>query len=432
MSRLLSGKIHINKRPLPQWLTFYVFYMSFLIPALQGFFGLPSVIKYTIDVAWIAVTVLLFVRKEVTLYKKVIPFLIFTGVFIAYTAVVYIFRFQSPFYYLWGFRNNFRFYFAFIAFCMLFVEDDARICLKFMDILFWINAVVTFFQFFVLGYQQDYLGGVFGVERGCNGYSILFFSIVISKSVLSFMNRKESFFLCISKCAIALIISAMAELKFFFVLFMIILLISTVVTTFTWQKFLLVFVSALIISFAGSMLTEIFGESSNISFERLLELTFTQNYSSNEDLSRFSAIPTISSSIMTKNTQRLFGLGLGNCDTSSFEICNTPFFKTYSHLHYNWFSSAFMFIENGYIGLAMYLFFYLMCFVCAFNLRNKEGVNKLYCQMAVIMSIVCFLTTFYNSALRIEMGYMAFFVLALPLISAKPDIQYRRRLNIHG
>lgn len=378
------------------------------------------------------VTVLLFVRKELTLYKKIVPFLIFVGVFIAYTAIVYIFRFQSPFYYLWGFRNNFRFYFAFIAFCMLFVEDDAQICLKYMDILFWINAVVTFFQFFVMGYKQDYLGGIFGVERGCNGYSILFFSIVISKSVLSFMNKKENLFLCIAKCTVALIISAMAELKFFFVLFMIILLISTVATSFTWQKFLLVFVSALIISFAGSMLTEIFGESSNISFERLLELTFTQSYSSNEDLSRFTAIPTISNSIMTKNTQRLFGLGLGNCDTSSVEICNTPFFNAYSHLHYNWFSSAFLFLETGIVGLSMYFFFYLMCFVCAFNLRNKDGVNKLYCQMAMIISVVCILTTFYNCALRIEMGYMAFFVLALPLISVKPDIQYKRRLNIHS
>lgn len=431
MSQLLSGKVHISKRPLPQWLTFYLFFMSFLISALQEFFGLPSVIKYTIDVAWVLVIVLLFLRKKVTLDKRLIPFLIFIGVFITYTALIYIFNFQSPFYYLWGFRNNFRFYFAFIAFCMLFCEEDTEICLKFMDILFWINAVVSFFQFFVLGYQQDYLGGIFGVERGCNGYSILFFSIVLSKSVLRFMRKEESLFSCVAKSAVALIISAMAELKFFFVLFMLILILSTVMTSFTWQKFILVFVCALIIAFAGSLLTEIFGESSNISFERIMELTFADSYSTSEDLSRYSAIPTISNSVMTKNTQRLFGLGLGNCDTSSFEICNTPFFKTYSHMHYNWFSSAFLFLETGFVGLSIYLFFFVMCFVCAFNLRKRDGVNSLYCQMAIIISLVCILTVFYNCALRIEMGYMAYFVLALPLISAKPDIQYQRRLNVH-
>ncbi len=431
MSKMLSGKVHINKRPLPQWLTFYIFYMSFLISALQEFFGLPSAIKYTIDVAWVLVIILLFVRKKVALDRKFIPFLIFIGVFIAYTAFIYIFRFQSPFYYLWGFRNNFRFYFAFIAFCMLFVEEDAQICLKFMDVLFWVNAVVSFFQFFVLGYKQDYLGGIFGVQRGCNGYSILFFSIILSMSVLRFMNKEEKLFTCVAKCGVALIISAMAELKFFFVLFMLILLMSTILTSFTWRKFIIVFICALIISFAGSLLTEIFGESSNISFERIVELVFTESYASGEDLSRFSAIPTISNSIMTKNSQRLFGLGLGNCDTSSFEICNTPFFRTYSHLHYNWFSSAFLFLETGFVGLLIYLFFFVMCFVCAFNLRNKEGVNSLYCQMAMIMSLLSIVVTFYNGSLRLETAYMVYFVFALPLISAKTDIQYQRRLNVH-
>ena len=431
MSRILSGKFHIKKRPLPQWLTLYLFFMSFLVVSLQSFLGLPAEIKYTLDVAWVLIIALLFLRKKVVLYKKLIPFLILIGVFIAYTALVYILRFQSPFYYLWGFRNNFRFYFAFIAFCMLFVEDDVELCLKFVDVLFWINAVVTLFQFFVLGYRQDYLGGIFGVERGCNGYSIIFFTIVISKSILKFMSREEHVLICIAKCSVALLISAMAELKFFFLLFMLIFLLSTILTSFSWRKFFLVFVCALLISFTGSLLTELFGESSNISLDRIIELIFTDTYSTAEDLSRYTAIPTLSSSVMTDTSQRLLGLGLGNCDTSSFEICNTPFFNIYSHLHYNWFLSAFLFLETGYIGLLIYLMFFVMCFVCAFNLRKREGINVLYCQMAIILSLICILITFYNSALRMETGYMAYFVLALPLISSKPELQYKRRLNIH-
>lgn len=432
MTQIQHGKLYIKKRPLPQWLAYFIFVMPFLLAFLQNIVGLDSFVKYTIDVAWILTFAILYLRRQVVQDRKFAPFLIFIGVFFAYTLIVYLFNFQSVFYYLWGFRNNFRFYIAFIIFVMMFTEEDTQFCLKFMDVLFWINAVVSLIQFFILGYQQDYLGGIFGVDRGCNSYSIVFFCIVIAKSVLMFMSRQENFFLCFAKCVTALIISAMAELKFFFVIFMIVMLLATVLTSFTWRKFLLIFVSALIVVFAGSLLTDIFGENNQLTFQRLWELATTESYATAEDLSRFTAIPTISNTILTDTPSQLFGMGLGNCDTSAFAICNTPFYQTHSDLHYTWFSSAFLFLETGYIGLALYILFFVMCIVFAFKMSKREGVNKLYCQMAMIMSVVCIILTFYNSSLRVEVAYMVYFVLALPFISAKSDTDIKRRFNLIG
>lgn len=423
-----SGKLYIKKKPLPKWLTYFVFVMPFMLAFLQHIVGLDSIIKYTIDVAWLLAFAMLFFRRKVIQNKPLSPYLVLMGVFLLFTLIVYSFNYQSIFYYLWGFRNNFRFYVAFILFCMLFTEEDTQFCLKFMDVLFWINALVSLVQFFILGYKQDYLGGIFGVDRGCNSYSIIFFSIVIAKSILLFMSRQENFFLCFTKCATALIVSAMAELKFFFVIFMIIMLLSTVFTSFSWRKFLLIFVSALVIVFAGSLLTDIFGDNNQITFQRLWELATTENYATAEDLSRFTAIPTISNTILTDTPSRLFGMGLGNCDTSAFSICNTPFYQAHSDLHYTWFSSAFLFLETGFIGLIIYLSFYVMCFVNSFRFLRRKNVNKLYCQMAMIMSVICVILTFYNSSLRVETAYMVFFVLALPLISLKEE----SRLRIHN
>lgn len=431
MKLSLSRKLNIKQRPLPQWLTYFVFVMPFLVETLQGFLGLPSIIKYSIDVAWLLATGLLFIRRKITIDKKMIPFFVFVGVFVLYTVLIYLYNFQSPFYYLWGFRNNFRVYFAFILYIMFFYEEDADKCLRLMDGLFYVNAAVSFVQFFVMGYRQDYLGGIFGVERGCNAYSLIFFSIVTAKSILQFMNKQEKFILCALKCTLALVVAAMAELKFFFVVFMAILIMSTLLTAFTWRKFFLILALAFVIMFAGSLLTDIFGEKNAITFERIIEFATTESYATEEDLSRFSAIPTISNSIMTSLDQRLFGLGLGNCDTSSFDICNTPFFAANAELHYTWFSSAFLFLETGYIGLSVYLLFFVMCFVFSFNMRRRPDVNNLYCQMAIIMSVLCIMVTFYNSSLRTEIAYMAYFILALPMISAKADIQYKRRLNVH-
>ena len=51
---------------------------------------------------------------------------------------------------------------------------------------------------------------------------------------------------------------------------------------------------------------------------------------------------------------------------------------------------------------------------------DAEGADELVCQMAMIFSIVCIILMVYSVALRSETAaYLAFFVLALPLISSK-------------
>lgn len=411
--------LYIKKRPFFGWLTHYIFILPFLLSFLLDFLHLPSVIKYTADLAWVIVFLCLFVHKKLTIHKRLLPFLLFAGLFVVYTAVIYVFNYQSIFYYLWGLRNNFRFYAAFLAFAVLFDKDDAESALKLIDILFWINAVVVFVQFFVMGYKQDYLGGIFGVSRGCNSYSIVLLSIVCSRSALLFMSGKEKTWSCFLKCGLATVISAMSEIKFFFVIFVLIFAVSAIFTKFSWQKVVSITLMALLLMFSSSVITALFGESNSINFERIIQLITSDSYATSEDLGRLTAIPTISRTILTDFWQRLFGMGLGNCDTSSFAICNTPFFEQHQDLHYTWFSSAFLYLETGYCGLLINLCFYGMCFAFTLKrLKRGEGV-VLFNQMAIIMSMICVLLTFYNSSLRTETGYIAYFVLALSLIGDK-------------
>ena len=260
---------------------------------------------------------------------------------------------------------------------------------------------------------------------------MIFFTIVVSRSILLYMDKKEKLWVCVLKCALSLVIAAMSELKFYFVVFAVVLLMASFLTKFTWQKFLLIIVSGAIIMMAGSLLTVFFGESSQLSLERVWELATTETYATGEDLSRASAIPTISNTILTSIPDKLFGMGLGNCDNSNFAVVNTPFYQMYSDLHYTWFSSAFLFLEVGYVGLTMYVLFFAMCFVFAYRMYRTGKANRLYCQMAMIASVFCVMLTIYNCSLRLEVAYMIYFVLALPLISSKADIEYERRLNVH-
>ena len=411
-----TKKLYIKKRTFPEWLTCYIFLMPFLLSFLLDFLGLPSIIKYTIDLAWIGVFSVLFLKKRVSLERKIAPFTAFIGLFFLYLLIVYVFHFQSIFYYLWGFRKNFRFYVAFLAFALLFDEEDANSCLKFVDILFWINTVVVLFQFFVLDYAGDFLGGIFGVDTGCNGYSIVFFGLILCKSILMYMDEKEQLWLCFLKCGVVLLLSALMELKFFFILFALILLLATILTKFSWRKFILLLFSAGLMMLASLVLAEVF--SSDFNLKNIFTLiTNSTNYASAEDLGRFTAIPTISKTILTDFGDKLFGMGLGNCDTSAFAICNTPFFRLHEGLHYNWLSSAFWFLEAGYIGLTVYLSFFVVCLVYSIKQLRNGNRNPLFCQIAIIFSILCMALTFYNSSLRMEVGYFAYFALALPLIT---------------
>jgi hypothetical protein len=412
-----SLNVRLKKRTLSEWLTLFIVIVPFFLSFFIDFLGVPSFIKYSVDVAWVLLLVIIAFRRQLFLYKRQIVFFLFILGWLLYVGIVYLFNFQSPFYFLWGIRNNLRFYIAFIAFIIFFQKDDVITIFRFLDCVFWINIFVCFFQFFILGYKQDYLGGIFGVEKGCNAYTSILFAIVLAKSILEYFDGKESTLKCLLKSAFALVIAAMAEMKFFFILFILIVFISMLLTRFSWRKILILVAVAIFMIFAGNILTFVFGENEKLTFERIFALITSSNYATAEDLGRFTAIPTISETFFSNWAERLFGLGLGNCDTSAFAICNTPFYETYGYLHYSWFSSAFLFLETGYVGLVINLSFFVICLIRSVGLLKKENNNLLFHRLTIIGAILCIIYTFYNSSLRKECGFLMYFMLSLSFIS---------------
>ena len=293
---------------------------------------------------------------------------------------------------------------------------DAEKSFKVFDVLFWINVPVTLVQYFVLGCKQDYLGGIFGIESGANASTIIFFTIILSRSMLKYMEKKESFALCATKCIVALFFAALAELKFFFVFFVIIMIMSAFLTSFSWRKVVIFILCAIIISLASALLITLFDFEDFLSLEKIWESATQEHYSSDKTVNRLSSIPTLSQMLMPDLQDRMFGLGLGNCDTSSFAVCNTPFYQTHGYLRYNYFSIAFLFLEVGLIGIAMYVSFFVIAFILI-RKRMKRGLcNRLHGGIALIMTTLSLVLIVYNASLRAEAGYMAFFVIALPFI----------------
>lgn len=402
-----------------------VFSFGLFLDLLQ----LPSLYKYTTDIVWLGLFATIVVNGFRTPNAETQRLLAFVLIFWALTLFGFVLNIMNPLYYLWGFRNNFRFFVFFFA-CSMFVKESAAIeVLNIFDKLFYINFVVSIFQFFVLDKKMDYLGGIFGTSVGCNAKTIIFFSIVLTRSILNYIKGKEKLTTCLLKCGMALIVAALAELRFFFALFVFIVAMAMLITG-TSVKKLWIVIAASIGVYAGTfLLVFIFPRFKGFfSIGSMLETALSSSgYTGHGDMNRLTAIPMVWTRFLETWPEKLFGLGLGNCDTSTFDFLNTSFYKQYGYLHYNWFSASFMMIETGIIGLLLYLLFFMLVYMYAAKRERNGSGEKDYCQLARIIAPVCLSLTVYNGSMRVEEAYMMYFILALPFINKTQGLEKRER-----
>lgn len=408
--------------------------MLILMPLLFGtlidFMTVPSAVRYVLDLFWVLLLVLLGVQHMRKKKEKTSVIVIWTLLFLMYTVMVYIVQYQSILYFLWGLRNNFRFFVAFFAFTAFLKSDYIRDYFKLFDIFFWLNVAVSLYQYLVLELSGDYLGGIFGTEKGGNAYTNVFFLIMLVKEILFYLEKRQKSIPCMLKCVAMLLVAALAELKFFFVEFILVLSLAVIFTKFTWRKILIILGGSAAVVAAASLLMTVFPEFEGfLSLERILEVTTSdKGYTSTGDLNRLNAISRINELWLKTPWQRLFGLGLGNCDTSSFDFLNTPFYEAYGTMHYTWISYAMMYLECGWIGLIFYFGFFVLVYLSIRRIEKRcSGVATTYCRMGRILALMCMIIAIYNSSLRTEAGYMMYFALSVPFVMRRDQIGAARR-----
>ena len=410
--------LRIKRKTQCEWAILYAIFLPFTFGLLLDGLGVSTLIKYTIDFAWLFLMFVMIIKRIALPNQETKRLLLIVMLFFVVTWFGSIVALQSPLYYLWGFRNNFRFLVLFFA-CTIFLRHESiGGYLRIFDVLFYINFPVCLYQFFVLGYSQDYLGGIFGVHKGCNGTLLVFFSIIIARSVLQYMNHKESFLLCGAKCCMALLVSVFAELKVFFIVLLLVISLGAILTDFSFKKYILCILAAVAVTVAARLLGMIFTYFTDwFNLQSILKyISSTNGYAGTGDLNRLTGISIVWERFLTTAWEKLFGLGLGNCDTSAFSIVNTPFYEQHGYLHYNWFSATFMFLETGVAGLLCYFVFFLQVFIQSVKVKRANKQRTLDCQLAQVLAVVSLLVIVYNSSLRTEAGYMMYFGLALPFV----------------
>lgn len=406
----------------PAWMVYLLIVFCCVEKFLISQLGFPDAIDYATDLLMmicfvLAIKELIEKRQR---YHFANPLLLAIGFFVCGT-ITALFNQVNLLLLIWSYRNLMRFFIFFFSCAVILEDKDIDNLIKILKIVFHGNIIAVSFQFWIQGYSQDNLGGLFGTQMGCNGYMNTFLCAYVAYICIAYMSKKISFLYFLYVSAGSLYIAALSELKFWFIEFVLILIISVVISKFSVRT-LFILLGACVGLYIGFQLFSAIFPGWNFTLDQIVDYAGRGGYSTETDLNRMTAIQRISKEFFYTPMKLLWGYGLGSCETSSF--FNSDFFMQYGNsLHYTYLLHAFIFLETGAAGLIMYLAFYVVIFAKALYYRLKvTGVSKIYCGMAAITALSCILQTFYNNALRVEnSGYLAYAVLAVPFICMKGE-----------
>lgn len=373
--------------------------------------GLPWELIYIFDL-FVAVEFLWVMRsvqrvmRRVKLYQM-IPYLI---LFILYLFLTQLFSFTSLGLAVMAYRRIFRFVLFYFACAVLLEKKSIDKIIRLMLMLQAVNFVLTLYQYFFQGLSQDYLGGIFGIERGANAYSNTFLCIICTYMIVAYLDKRVRFWPMMLTLGSSLLISALAELKVFFVEIVVIVLAAVLMSRPSIRTIKIILFGAA--GFVGAMavLAKLFPEHMAILLSWALFSEYTTEAIHGYNISRLNAFSDINRIFFEGDVIRnLFGYGFGNCETGS------AFYDVYEKYHYTWFSHQVTFLETGYVGVILYGIFYVLVYLHAAKSRKINPENKHYYTLTQISCIISPMWFVYNQSMRVESAYYIFFVMAIPV-----------------
>lgn len=400
----------------------FVFFSS----ALIHFLHFPSSITYSIDI----MNVLIFLYFLTSMhgkniiascrYNKIYGWTILLIVTCLFTALI---NYVNPLLVIWGARNLLR-YFPF--FMLLIIYWDSKDADKFTNFLlrFQIpNFIIVLYQFYVLGYSQDYLGGIFGYTAGCNKYVNIYMCIVVTMIVAKYIKKKISLLLLVYTIISWMYIAALAELKIAFIEIPVIVILAIVINKPSLRTMFITGILCLGIYIGVYFIIRYFPQWELVfqSMDSLIGIGGETGGGYN--ISRFSAFKEINSIFFDNSIfYNLFGYGLGNCEYSSFSFLVSDFYKKYGHYNYRWFSHQMWFLQCGYLGIICLVIYAFNLFSWIISNRRRFNDNSEHLTYGIIILVLMAINFIYNATLTSEVGYLLFGMLAVPFIYYKNKI----------
>lgn len=407
-----------------------VIYILIIYYCLVGYaiydLGFPRLLSYFGDVIMILLTIKFTTSKseECSFTKPLRKVIFIIIVFFIISLFSYIYNFYSPFWYIWGLRNYFRFFLFFIA-CSIYLKpkDYDNI----FNILYYVliaNVLVTSYQCFIQRLWTDAIGGFFGSVSGSNGWMNILLCVLTSYFYLLYVNKK-----CDLKKLLIIIVSSMyiaviSEIKVFFFEFAIILILVTIKNKISFKKIFLICIGILTLYYSSNILNSrqnysyLDDEGNFFTLSSIIEYTSRDTgYNGTGDINRLTAFNDLYTKYLSYDTgQTVLGIGLGAADYSgNFDTLTSSFYNLHKDYHYQWFSHAFLFLELGVLGVISYLLIFIIIYKHTRDIKRIKSKNILYMDFVQIMIVLMLINFVYNIALRSDYSaYLLFMILSIP------------------
>ena len=393
----------------------FVFYFVLFEELFISFFDKLSVIRYIPDVLLIICFLFSIKGKANEKYlKMMIPVIIYFLI----TLFSAIFNSVNALLYVWALRNSFRF-FIYYYLCSKYIQkDDVLKIIKRIPKIYVINFIMILIEFFILGYRRDTLGGIFGFQPGCNG-ALNIFLVAVTCMVMSNLLSKDktkNSYTGLLFIVFNIIISAMAELKIYYIELIVIFILFTLLNKFSIKKLVYVIAGILILTLGSRLMINIFPEQAKFftDFDSLVEYYNYTGSEMNYLIGRGTFYDQINRMFFKDNTKyRLLGIGFGNAEMSSISgRLTTNFYRRYGYLQYRNLSSSMIYLETGILGLISYVFIFIAMLIQTIKNKSKDIMVNKYKMFNKLFLVILIINIFYNSTSRRDIAFVSFILLA--------------------
>lgn len=330
---------------------------------------------------------------------------------------------------LWSLRNMGRFIIFFVAALLFMEQEDVDKYKQVGTILLGTCGALSILQY-AGGYKGDWLGGIFGIQQGiANIYLHVFLIIFLVYVMTKYFFDKMNFLIFLIALSYIIGLTIISELKF---LFFEIFYVGFIVVVFKkWNvKVLMRFlvsssmVSLLIVLSIPVFLSIFPNFSDFFSMDAFLEVSKSADGLGENSLTigRSSFFNYITREIFENNIiKMLFGIGMGNAEYSrGQQLLTSDFFNHFQYTLYFWYSSAWMYIENGMIGMILYFSIFITYAKYLYNFIEHHVISA----FSFIFILCLPLFYFYNSTLRIDIAYIVVVALAAGNVYVKEKNTY--------
>ena len=310
-------------------------------------------------------------------------------------------------------------YFLFFFSCIIFLNrKDVEKIFKLLYGLFVLDVIMSSIQYFVQGIKWDFNGGIFGIQVGGNAENNVFLSLMCIYALAMFFSNKISIFKVVSVLLGTIYVATLSELKLLYI--ELVFIIALVVLCYKPSKKTIgIFVAFMGVIFVAiqimGQIYPIFKDFFSIS--KMIAYASDDNYGgTGRALNRLTSLPYVLENFLNTPLQKLFGLGLG------YASDGTPFYRTYGYLCYDWFFDSYYVIENGLLGMALYIMFIItnICTCVVRMVRNND--DRRYYIIGIASSVMIFIYSLYDNSMMNIIAYLLFYFYAIPYIIYKDKV----------